>query len=88
MKLIIVIALLIAGTACTQMKQTAWVPPSNLSGRETIRDKLTCKELSRTSYDLGARSASDHLFNMAMTMQAKKNFEGCMQEAGYTKVEQ
>jgi hypothetical protein len=74
----VVLLAILAG--CAPERHISWVPPQGISGREVIRDKATCRQMSDPGF------VSDSLMGAAIYEQASANFIGCMQEAGYTAV--
>jgi hypothetical protein len=56
--------------------------PQGISGRDVIRDKAVCRSLSDQIWD----GRVDYFLYKAIEKEVRRDFSGCMTEAGYTKV--
>jgi hypothetical protein len=83
------VAALAALAGCQAGPRFAWVRPPGVSGRDSIRDKMVCRELAGVPQLLTqstGTSAVDALFYASAVETAISTFEQCMTEAGYRKV--
>ena len=69
---------MLVGCARAPERPVTWVPPPGISGRDVIRDKAVCNQLSETE--------GPTILSAALYQEAKRKFFGCMREAGYTDV--
>lgn len=86
---IVVVLLLLTLNACAPERRVSWVRPEGVSGRDSIRDRAVCRELSGAREAMltsGGGGLAGALFDAEAYQIVKRNFANCMSEAGYTAV--
>lgn len=88
-RLLTISLLLLTLNACAPERRVSWVRPEGVSGRDSIRDRAVCRELSGAREAMltsGGGGLAGALMDAEAYQIVKRNFASCMTEAGYKPV--